>query len=84
MLESIEHFINILRIYAETSHCMPAMDEIVVKLMMELIATLALVTRKFKKRRTREPFLAYTSLYSARCSQMGKEFFRGQRDQYST
>jgi len=54
MLESIEHFINRLRIYAETSHSMPAVDEIVVKLMVELISTLALVTQKLKKRRLRE------------------------------
>jgi len=49
MLESIENFINRLRIYAETSHSMPAVDEIVVKLMVELISTLALVARKLKK-----------------------------------
>jgi len=49
MLESIEHFINRLRIYAATSHAMPAVDEIVVKLMVELISTLALVTQKLEK-----------------------------------
>jgi len=54
MLESIEHFINRLRIYTVTSHSMPAVDEIVVKLMVELISVLALVTRKLKKRRLRE------------------------------
>ena len=58
MLESIEHFINRLRIYVETSHSMSAVDEIVVKLMVELISTLALVTRKLKERRSRESFLA--------------------------
>ena len=50
MLETIEHFVNRLRIYTETSHSMPAVDEIVVKLMVELISTLTLVTRKLKKR----------------------------------
>ena len=64
MLESIEHFVNRLRIYTETSHSMPAVDEIVVKLMVELISALALVTRKLKKRRLRESFLAYTISYS--------------------
>ena len=64
MLESIEHFINRLRIYSETSHSMPAVDEIVVKLMVELISTLALVTRKLKKRRFRKSFLTDISLYS--------------------
>ena len=84
MLESIEHFIRRLRIYAETPHPMPEVDEIVVKLMVELVSTLALVTRKLKNRRLRESFLAIMLLYSARCSQMGKEFFRGQRYQQST
>ena len=54
MVESIEHFVNRLRIYAETSHSMPTVDEIVVKLIVELISTLSLVTRKLKKRRLRE------------------------------
>jgi len=84
MLESIEHFINRFRLYAETSHSIPAVDEIVVKLMVELISTLALVTRKLKKRRLRESFLANMSLYSMRRSQMGEEFFRGQGHQCST
>jgi len=56
MLESIEHFLNRLRIYTETSHSMPAVDEIVVKLMVELISTLVLVTGKLNKRRLRESF----------------------------
>ena len=84
ILKSIEHFINRLRIYAETSHSMAAVDEVVVKLMVELISTLALVTRKLKKRHSRESFFANMLLYSARCSQMGKEFFRCQGYQQST
>ena len=84
MLESIEHFINRLRIYAATPHSMRAVDEIVVKLMVELISTLALVTRKLKKRRLRESFLANVLLHSAPGSQMGQEFFRGQGYQQST
>ena len=35
---------------------MPAVDAIVVKLMVELITTLALVSRKLEKRRSRESF----------------------------
>ena len=84
MLESMEHFIGRLRIYAETPHAMLAVDEIVVKLMVELISTLALVTRKLKKRRLRGSFLANMLLYSTRCSQMGKEFFWSQGYQHST
>ena len=75
MLESIQYFISRLRIYVETT---PAVDEIVVKLMVELISTLALVTQKLKKRRGRESFLANMLLYLVmRRSQIGEEFFRG-------
>jgi len=63
---------------------MSAVDEMVVKLVIELISTLALVTRKLKKRRLRESFLANMLLYSTRCSQVGEEFFRGQGYQHST
>jgi hypothetical protein len=68
MLESIENFIKRLKIYAEMDHSMPAVDEIVVKLMVELISTLSLVTRKLKKRRSSEYFLANMLLYSTRRS----------------
>ena len=54
MLESMEHLFDRLRIYAEKS--MPAVDAIVVKLIVELITTLALVSRKLEKRRPRESF----------------------------
>ena len=56
---------------------MPAVDEIVVKLMAQLISALALVTQRLKKRRGRESFLANMLLYSMRCSETGEEFFRG-------
>ena len=62
MLESIEQFINRLRIYVQTSHSMSAVNEIVVKLMVELISTLSLVTRNLKKRCLRKPFLANTPI----------------------
>ena len=56
MLESIEYFVKRLRIYTETSHSMPEVDEILVKLMVELISTLTLVIGKLRKRRSRESF----------------------------
>ena len=84
MLESIENFIDRLRIYVETPHSTPALDKTVIKLMVGLISTLALVTRKLEKRRSRESFLSSTLFYSARRSQIGKEFFRGQGHQQST
>ena len=57
MLESIENFVNRLKRYAETSQPVPAVDEMVIKLMVELISTLDLVSRKLSKRRLREFFL---------------------------
>ena len=86
MLESIERFFNRLRIYTETSHSMPAVDEILVKLMVELISVLVLVTHKLQNRRLRESFLADATTYSARRSrsQMGKRFLRGQGHQRGT
>jgi len=68
MLQSIECFVNRLRIYTEASHSMPAVEEIVVKLLVELISTLALVTRNLKKRRSRESFIANMLPYSTRRS----------------
>ena len=65
MLESIQHFISRLKIYTETRPSVPAVDEIVVKLMVELISMLALVTKKLTKRRLRESFLAIMLLHSA-------------------
>src|SRR5712691_5129674 len=84
MLESIEHFLDRLRIYTKTSHSMPVVDEIVVKLLVELISALALVTGKIKKRRSRESFLTDMLVYSAQRSQMGKEFLRGKGNQRGT
>jgi hypothetical protein len=54
----MEHLFDRLRIYTETSHSMPAVDAVVVKLMVELITTLALVSRKLEKRRSSESFFA--------------------------
>jgi len=55
-LESIELFVKRLRKYTETSRSMPEVDEVLVKLMVELISTLVLVTSKLNKRRFRESF----------------------------
>ena len=80
MLESIEYWIRRLRMYAEMSHSMPVVDEMAIKLMVELFSTLALVNRKLKC----ESFLPNMLLCSARRSRTGEEFFRGQGDQQST
>ena len=74
ILELIEHYLNRLRIYTETAQSMPAADEMVVKLVVELISTLALVSRRLKKRRSRESFLTSTLRCSSQRSQMDEEF----------
>ena len=65
MLKSIESFIDHLRVYVETSHSTPALDKIVVKLMVGLISMLALVMQKLEKQCSCESLLANMLLYSA-------------------
>jgi hypothetical protein len=70
LLESIQHFVTRLKVYTEISRT-PAIDKVVVNLIVELISTLALVTRKLRQRRFREFFLADMLHYSTRRSQIG-------------
>jgi hypothetical protein len=56
LLESIEHFLNRLNIYTRIPPT-PAIDEMVVKVLVELISTLALVTEELKQRRSSESVL---------------------------
>jgi hypothetical protein len=50
LLESIEHFLNRLDIYTKISPT-EAMVEIIVKIMVELLSTLALVTKQIRQKR---------------------------------
>jgi len=75
LLESIEHFLNRLDIYTRIPRT-PAMDEIVVKIMVELLRTLALATRELKQGRSSEPILADVLPYSPQHSQICEEDFR--------
>ena len=75
LLESIEHFLNRLDIYTCIPRT-PAMDEIVVKIMVELLSTLALATRELKQGRSSEPILADVFPYSPQHSQICEEDFR--------
>lgn len=75
LLELIEHFLNRLDIYTEI-HTTPAMNELVVKILADIITILALVTGKLKQRRSSESLLANVLLYSARRSQIRKEIFQ--------
>jgi hypothetical protein len=53
MLEAIEHFLKLLDIYTEVPQT-PAMDELAVKIMVELLSTLALATKELKQGRSSE------------------------------
>jgi hypothetical protein len=57
LVESIEHFLDRLNIYTRIPPT-PAMDEIVIKIMTELLSTLALGTRKLKQGRSSKSALA--------------------------
>ena len=57
LLESIEHFLNRVNFYTRIPPT-PAMDEIVVKILAELIYTLAEVTEGLKQRRSSESVVA--------------------------
>lgn len=50
LLESIEHFLNRLDIYTKISPT-EAMVKIIVKIMVELLSTLALVTKQIREKR---------------------------------
>jgi hypothetical protein len=58
LLESIELFINRLDIYTRVPS-MGAMTETIVKIMVEMIYTLALVTKEMKERRSSECVAMY-------------------------
>ena len=77
LLESIEHFLSRLNIYTQIPPT-PAIDEMVVKILVELISMLALVTEELKQRRSSEPFLVGVFLFSSPHSQICKETFQGE------
>jgi hypothetical protein len=57
LLESIEHLLKPLDVYTQIPST-PAMDEMVIKIMAELLSTLALMTKEFKQGRSSEFVLA--------------------------
>lgn len=75
LLESIQHFINPLNLYTQIDLTPPLVD-IVAKIMVELIFTLALVTEKIKRLRSSRSILADVVPGSAQHSQIYA--FRGQ------
>ena len=74
LLESIEHFLKRLDIYTKIPST-PTMDEIVVKIIVELISTLALATKEIKQGRPSEFALASVELHSVQRREIRKEAF---------
>jgi hypothetical protein len=62
LLESIEHFLRRLEIYTQIPHT-PALDEMVVKIMVELLSTLAFVTKELKQGRLSESIIGTVDAY---------------------
>ena len=78
LLEAIEHLLKPLDIYTEIPQT-PAMDELVVETMVELLSTLALATKEPKQGPSSE-FVSADILYnSAQCREIGtRDFWRRQ------
>ena len=57
LFESIDHLLKPLGIYTQIPST-PAMDEVVVKIIVELLSTLALKTKELKQGRQSEHILA--------------------------
>jgi hypothetical protein len=75
LLESVERFVNRLQQYTLLPPT-PAMDEVLIKLNVELISTLARVTGKLNSRRSREWTLSLTCcLAQCHAVKLVKNFF---------
>jgi len=62
LLESIERFLARLDIYTKVPPT-PAMSDIIVKIMVELLSTFALVTKQIKEKRSSELIIPDTFRY---------------------
>ena len=75
LLESIDHFLKRLDIYTKVPPT-PAMTEIVVKIMVELLSTLALATKHIRQGRPSESNFAGVLPNSIECREICEEAFR--------
>ncbi len=78
LLESIEYFLKRLDIYTHISHN-PALDEMVVKIILELLSAFALVTKELKQGQSSESILVDVLPYSINTENFGKKLF-GEKD----
>ena len=67
LLESIEHFLNRLDIYTKIEPT-DAMTEMVVKILVELLSTLALATKQIKQGKTSESIFGEVLYYVTQCN----------------
>jgi len=82
-LEAIEHFLKPLDIYTEIPPT-PALDELVVKTMVELLSALALATNELKQGRSSEYVLVDILYNSAQHREIRtRDFWRRQAHQSS-
>jgi len=72
LLESIEHFLKRLDIYTKVPPT-EAMTEVVVKILVELLSTLALVTKQIRQGRPSESVFTDVLSYSMQCREIRKE-----------
>ena len=78
LLGSIEHVLKPLDIYTQIPSA-PAMDEILLKILAELLSTLALTTKEITQGRPSEFALADALHFSVERRDIRKEYFRRQR-----
>jgi len=79
VLESVERLFRHLDIYTRIPHSLD-LDEMVVKIVMELLSILALATKQLTRGQMSESILADVFLYPTQCSEICKEpFWRGGR-----
>lgn len=73
-LESIDHLLKPLDVYTQIPPT-PAMDDIVLKIMAELLSMLALTTKELKHGRPSESVLVDVSRYLMKCREICNEDF---------
>jgi hypothetical protein len=81
LLESIENFLRRLEIYTKITPTV-AMTEIVVKILVELLSTLALATKQIKEGKSSESIFSEVIYYLTQCNaeKLVKKFFGGEND----
>jgi len=68
LLELIEYFLKRLGVYTQISHN-PALDEMIVKIILELLSAFALVTKELKQGQSSESILVDVLPYSTQSTQ---------------